>query len=135
MVKYRFKKMLRTEGITNLIFYGDLVYKLRMVKGTADFVSLGLKIVKHLRRRKYDREDDMSYAWPFHNLVQIFPTWRDFSKRPQSRKDIEPRPLWLLVGTPSIFDQELASRLAEYNLLWGVVICFDMLFISPQTCV
>ena len=40
-----------SEGISHLLFYGDLVYKLRRVKCVANFVS---KIVKRLRRRKYD---------------------------------------------------------------------------------
>ena len=60
------------------VFYGDLVYKIWRVKCEASFVSSGSKIVKRLRRRKYDpviidREDDRSCAWPFYILVQIFP--------------------------------------------------------------
>ena len=43
-----------SEGISHPVFYGDLVYKLRRVKCEANFVSPGSKIVKHLRRRKYD---------------------------------------------------------------------------------
>ena len=43
-----------TEGISHPVFYGDLVYKLRRVGGEADFVSSGSKMVKRLRRRKYD---------------------------------------------------------------------------------
>ena len=46
------------DGIVTLnvtfIFYGDLVYKLRRAKGEANFISLGSKIVKRLRRRQYD---------------------------------------------------------------------------------
>ena len=45
-----------SEGITHPVFYGDLVYKLRRVKGEADFISSGSKIVKRLRRLKYDPE-------------------------------------------------------------------------------
>ena len=37
------------------VVYGDLVYKLRRVKGLENFVSSGSKIVKRLRRRKYDQ--------------------------------------------------------------------------------
>ena len=61
------------------VFYGDLVYKLRRVKGAADFVSSGSKIVKRIRRRKYDPEIIEStiiiglWAWPYYGLVQIFP--------------------------------------------------------------
>ena len=36
------------------IFYGDLVYKLRRVKDTPNFILSGSKIVKRLRRRQYD---------------------------------------------------------------------------------
>ena len=43
-----------TEGISHPVFYGDLVYKLRRVRCVANFVSSGSKIVKRLRRRKYD---------------------------------------------------------------------------------
>ena len=43
-----------SEGISHPVFYGDLVYKLRRVKCEANFVSLGSKIVKRLRRRKYN---------------------------------------------------------------------------------
>ena len=63
-----------SEGISRPIFHDDLVYKLRRVKCEANFVSLGFKIVKRLRRRKYDhREDNRSCAWPFYSLVQIIP--------------------------------------------------------------
>ena len=33
------------------VFYGDLVFRVRSVKGTANFVSSGSKIVKRIRRR------------------------------------------------------------------------------------
>ena len=56
------------EGISYPFFYGDLFYKLRRVKGEANFVLSGSKIVKRLRRRK----DDSSCAWPFYSRVQIF---------------------------------------------------------------
>ena len=66
-----------TEGISHPVFYGDLVYKLRRVRCEANFVSSGSKIVKRIRRRKYDtighREDDRSCVWPFYSIVQIFP--------------------------------------------------------------
>ena len=39
-----------SKGITNPVFYGDLVYKLRRVKGETS----GSKMVKRLRRRQYD---------------------------------------------------------------------------------
>ena len=37
--------------------------------------------------------------------------WRALSKPPQRRQGPEPRPFWLLVGTPSAFGPELAYRL------------------------
>ena len=40
--------------ITHPVFNGDLVYKLRRVKGEANVISSGSKIVKRLRRRQYD---------------------------------------------------------------------------------
>ena len=40
-------------GITHPVFYGD-IYELRRVKGEANFISSGSKIVKRLRRRQYD---------------------------------------------------------------------------------
>ena len=43
-----------TEGISHPVFYGDLVYKLRRIRCEANFVPSGSKIVKRLRRRKYD---------------------------------------------------------------------------------
>ena len=42
------------EGISQPVFYGDLVYKLRRDKGAANFVLSVSKIVKRLQRRKYD---------------------------------------------------------------------------------
>ena len=43
-----------SKGISHTVFYGDLVYKLRTVKDTPNFISSGSKIVKRLRRREYD---------------------------------------------------------------------------------
>ena len=43
-----------SKGITYPVFYDDIVYKLRRVKGEANFVSSGSKIVIRLRRRQYD---------------------------------------------------------------------------------
>ena len=62
-----------SEGITHPVFYGDLVSKLRRVKSEPNFVSSGSKIIKRLRRRKYNpsdhREDDRSCAWPFYSFT------------------------------------------------------------------
>ena len=43
-----------SKGISQPVFYGDLVYILRRAKGTPNFISAGSKIVKRLRRRQYD---------------------------------------------------------------------------------
>ena len=59
-----------SEGISYSVFFGDLVYKMKRVKGTANFVSPCSWIVKRLRRRKYDPR---SCAWPFYRHVQICP--------------------------------------------------------------
>ena len=40
--------------ITHPICYGDLVFKLSRVKGEANFISSGSKIVERLRSRQYD---------------------------------------------------------------------------------
>ena len=44
-----------SKGISHPVFYGDLVYKLRSVNDTPNFISSGSKIVKRLRRRQYDQ--------------------------------------------------------------------------------
>ena len=43
-----------TKGISHPVFYGDLVYKLRRVKDTPNFISSGSKMVKRLPRRQND---------------------------------------------------------------------------------
>ena len=43
------------EGVSHPVFYGDIVYKLRRVNGAANFVSSFSKIVKRLRRQKFDQ--------------------------------------------------------------------------------
>ena len=41
--------------ITHLVFYSNLIFKLSRVKGAANFITSGLKIVKRLWRRQYDQ--------------------------------------------------------------------------------
>ena len=122
--------MLRKE-ISHPVFYGDLVYKLRRVRCEANFVSSGSKIVKRLRRRKYDPliiENTIGLVLgPSTALYRSFlehctltnkavgTIWRDLSKPPQRRQGPDPRPLWLLVGTPLVLGPELASRRAEHS--------------------
>ena len=43
-----------SKGISQPVFYCDLVYKLRRVKVAANFISSGSKIVKRLQRRQYN---------------------------------------------------------------------------------
>ena len=113
-----------SQGIPHHVFYGVLVYKLRRVKGEANFIALGSKIVKRLRRRQYDIERTIGLVLgPFTALYRSFlkrctltnkavgTVWRALSKPPQRRQGPDPRPLWLLVGTPSAFGPELAYRL------------------------
>ena len=61
-----------SKGISHPVFYGDLVYKLRRVKDTPNFISSGSKIVKRLRRRQYDPLI-IERTWPFYSLVHTFP--------------------------------------------------------------
>ena len=52
-------------------------------------------------------------------LQPVGTIWRTLSKPHQRRQGPDPRPLWLLVGTPSAFGPELAYRLrvAQPNLI------------------
>ena len=47
----------------------------------------------------------------FFVICMISRHWFALSKPPQRRQGPDPRPLWLLVGTPSAFGPELAYRL------------------------
>ena len=53
--------------------------------------------------------------------------WRALSKPPRRRHGPDPRPLWLLVGTPSAFGPELAYRLRSTAYLNGCPYIFDIL--------
>ena len=111
------------EGITRPVIHCDLVFKLRRVKGEANFISSNSKIVKRLRRRQYDSAiierticlvlgpSTVSYRSFLKqcNLTNqaVGTIWRTLSK-PQRRRGPDPRPLFLLVGTFSAFGPELA---------------------------
>ena len=116
-----------SQGITHPVFYGDFTYKLRRVKCEANFISSGLKKMKRVRRRQYDQaiiERTIGLVLgPFTALYRSFlkrctltnkavgTIWRALPKHPQRCQGPDPRPLWLLVGTPSAFEPELAYRL------------------------
>ena len=124
-MKYRFTSMFLKEPI---------VYKLRRVKCEANFVCTNSKIVKRLRRRKYDPviiertivlvlgpstalyRSFLKHCTPTNKAIRTI--WRDLSKPPRRRQGPDPSPLWLLVGTPSVLEPELASRRAKHNLIW-----------------
>ena len=141
-----------SKGITHPVFYGDLVYKLRRVKSESNFISSGSKIVKRLRRRQYDPETIERtiglVLGPFTALYRSFlkrctltnkavgTIWRALSKPPQRRQGPDPRPLWLLVGTPSAFGPELAYRLrVAQPTLMDVPIFLIYFYITIYVCV
>ena len=141
-----------SKGITHPVFYGDLVYKLRRVKNESNFISSGSKIVKRLRRRQYDPEIIERtiglVLGPFTALYRSFlkrctltnkavgTIWRALSKPPQRRQGPDPRPLWLLVGTPSAFGPELAYRLRVVQpTLMDVPLFLIYFYITIYVCV
>ena len=125
------------KGISHPVFCGDLVYKLRRVKDTRNFISSGSKIVKRLRRRQYDPliiERTIGLVLgPCTALYRLFlkhctltnkavgTIWRALSKPPQRRQGPALRPLWLLVGAPSAIRPELAFSRAEHSLPYSDV--------------
>ena len=133
-----------SKGISHPVFYGDLVYKLRRVKDTPNFISSGSKIVKRLRRRQYDpliiEKTIGLMLGPCTTLYRLFlerctltneavgTIWRALSKSPQRRQCLDLRPLWLLVGTPSAIRPELASRRAEHSLPYSDVTIYIFAF-------
>ena len=120
-----------SKGIFHPVFYGDLVYKLRGVKDTQNFISSGSKIVKRLRRRQYDPviiertiglvlgpstalyEPFLKHCTLTNKAVGTI--WLDLSKPPQRRQGSDLCPLWLLVGTPSAIRHEFAFSRAEHS--------------------
>ena len=138
------------KGISHPVFYGDLVYKLRRVKDTPNFISSGSKIVKRLRRRQYDPliiETSIGLVLgPCTALCRLFlkhctltnkavgTIWRALSKPPQRRQGPDLRPLWLLVGTPSAIRPELAFSRAEHGLPYSdvTIYIFAILYLSSM---
>ena len=108
-----------SKGISHPVFYGDLVYKLRRVRGSTNCIASGTKIVKRLRRWQYDPgiiENTIGLVLgpTTAAMYRLFlkhctltnkavgTTWRALSKPPQRRQGSELCcPLWFLVGTPT----------------------------------
>ena len=128
------------------------VFDVFLDKSESNFISSGSKIVKRLRRRQYDPEIIEKtiglVLGPFTALYRSFlkrctltnkavgTIWRALSKLPQRRQGPDPRPLWLLVGTPSAFGPELAYRLrVAQPTLMDVPICFIYFYITIYVCV
>ena len=139
-----------SKGITHPVFYGDLVYKLRRVKGEANFISSGSKIVKRLRRRRFDPAIiERTIGLVLGSFIALYRSfsctltnkavgtiWRVLSKPPQRRQGPDTRPLWLLVGAPSAFGPELAYRLrVAQPTLMDVSIFLIYYYITKYVCV
>ena len=124
-----------SKGISQPVYYGDLVYKLRRVKDTPNFILSDTKIVKRLRARQYDpliidRTIGLvlgpSTTLYRHSLKHctltneaVWTIWRALSKPPQRRQGPDFVPL--LVGTHSAIKPELDSRRAEHSLSYSDV--------------
>ena len=141
-----------SKGIAHQVFYCDLVYKLRRIKSESNFISSGSKIVKRLRRRQYDPviiERTIGLVLgPFTALYRSFlkrctltnkavgTIWMALSKPPRRRHGPDPRPLWLLVGTPSAFEPKLAYRLrVAQPTLMDVPLFLIYFYITIYVCV
>ena len=85
LVQYRLKICFK--GITYPVFYGDLVYKLRRVKGAANFISSGSKIVLTTSKFKVwssdPLEDDRSCVWSFQTRIREFSSGGGGTKIPR----------------------------------------------------
>ena len=111
-----------SDGISHPVYYGDLVYKLRRIKGAASFVSSGSKIVKHIRRRKYE-----PVIIERNNSLVLGPStalYRSVLDHCTLANSVMRTiwPLWLLVGTASALGPELAFRWVQHSLLWRILI-------------
>ena len=118
-VQYRFKNMYFKEHSPCLLRWSCLQTKEGQKRNEFHLVGL--------RRRQYDPviiERTIGLVLgPFTALYRSFlkrctltntavgAIWRALSKPPQRRQGPDPRPIWLLVGTPSALGPELAYRL------------------------
>ena len=109
-------------------------------------------VIPRLRRRQYDPEiierTICLVLGPFTALYRSFlkrctltnkavgTIWRALSKPPQRRQGPDPRPLWLLVGAPSVFGPELAYRVRVVQpTLMDVPIFLIYFYITIYVCV
>ena len=113
-------------------------------------MSSGSKIVKHLRRRKYDPliiERTIGLVLGLSTALYrsflehctltnkaVGTIWRDFSKPPQRRQGPDLCPLWLLVGTPKVLGPELAFRQVEHSHSGGCLYIFLIYCFYRLTC-
>ena len=120
-----------SKGISHPFFYGYLVYKLRRVKDTPNFIASRSQIVKRLQRRQYDPviierniglvcgpptalyEPFLKHCTLTNKTVGII--WRALAKSPHRWQGPDLCPLWLLVGSPSAKRPELAFSRAEHS--------------------
>ena len=139
-----------SKWISHPVFYGDLIYKLKRIKGTPNFISSGSKIVKCLRQRQYDPviiERNIGLLLGLSTALYrpflkhctltneaVGTIWRALSKPPQRRQGPDLRPLWLLVGTPSAIRPELASRRAEHSRPYSDVTIYIFLYNIYHQC-
>ena len=149
LVIFRSKNMCQKDLSPGLLRRSSLQTKER-VKDTPNFISSGSKIVKRLRRRQYDPliiERNISLVLgPSTALYGLFlkhctltnkavgTIWRALSELPQRRQGPDPRPLWLLVGTPSAIRPELAFSRAEHSLPYSdvTIYIFAILYLSSM---
>ena len=140
-----------SEGIALPVFYGDIVYKLRRVKDTANFVSSGSKIVERLWRRKYNPViigrtkglvlgPSTALYWSFLKHCTLTnkamgTIWREFSKHPQRRQGPDHSPLWLLVGLRRPLDLSSFSDDQSTVYSGGFLIFLCTIFIGLHVCV
>ena len=149
LVKYRFKNIFGRNLSPGLLRWSSLQTKEGQMR--SEHRLAGSEIVKRLRCRKYDPVIiertvclvlDPSTAL-YRSLLKrctltnkaVGTIWLALSKPLQRWQGPDPRPLWLLVGTPSAFGPELAYRLRiEQPTLMDVPRYFLIYFITIHVC-
>ena len=140
-----------SKGISHPLFWCDLVYNLRRVNDTPNFISLGSKIVKRLWRRQYDPLIiERTIGLVFGPSTALYrPFLKHCTLTNTLRRGLYDRPcpkllrgdkilffnhLWLLAETPSAIRPELASRRVEHSPLYSdvTIFIFDFLYLLPM---